>query len=185
MPGILRKRSTCFQEPRRRISMRNLRAAPLLLFAAAAMTVTACDNSSMTGAKQPDPGSSIFADQISLGGFSTILSSGTSRVSIRVIPGTTTASSVRVRQGDQINAPERIVSEVASLDTGATGDVVLSLGGIKVSFDATTKFEGWHDDMDSDDSAAMGEAGFISRLQAALAAGRHPAIVAIRAAPAT
>lgn len=165
--------------------MRNFRAAPLILFAAAALSVTACDNSSMTGTKTDPNSPNVFADQIGLGGFTTILSSGTSRVSIRVIPGTATASHVRVRQGDQVNAPERIVSEVASLDTGSSGDVVLSLGGIKVSFDATTKFEGWHDDMDSDDSAAMGEAGFISRLQAALAAGHHPTVVAIRAAPAT
>ena len=164
--------------------MRTLRAAPLILFAAAAMSVTACDNGTMTGAKQPGGNSpNVFADQISLGGFSTILSSGTSRVSIRVIPGTLTASRVRVRQGDQINQPERIVSEVEALDTGATGDVILSLGGIKVTFDGTTKFEGWHDDMDRDDSAAMGEAGFISRLQAALAAGHHPSVVAIRQPP--
>ncbi len=162
--------------------MRNFRAAPFILFAAA-LSVTACDNSSMTGTKTNPSGPSVFADQISLGGFTTILSSGTSRVSIRVIPGTTTASRVRVRQGDQVNRSERIVSEVASLDT--TGTIVLSLGGISVSFDATTKFEGWHDDMDSNDSAAMGEAGFISRLEAALAAGHHPTIVALRAAPAT
>lgn len=163
--------------------MRIFRAAPLILFAAAVLSVTACDNSSMTGAKTGPNSPNVFADQIGLGGFTTILSSGTSRVSIRVIPGTMTASRVRVRQGDQVNRPERIVSEVASLDT--TGTIVLSLGGISVSFDATTKFEGWHDAMDSDDSAAMGEAGFISRLQTALAAGHHPTIVAIRAAPAT
>ena len=162
--------------------MRNFRAAPFILFAAA-LSVTACDNSSMTGTKTNPSGPNVFADQISLGGFTTILSSGTSRVSIRVIPGTATASRVRVRQGDQVNRSERIVSEVASLDT--TGTIVLSLGGISVSFDATTKFEGWHDDMDSNDSAAMGEAGFISRLEAALAAGHHPTIVALRAAPAT
>lgn len=164
--------------------MRILRAAPLALFAAAAIAVTACDNSNMTGAKQPNPGAGLFADQITLGGFSTILSSGTSRVAIRVIPGTVTIGRLRVRQGDQINAPERIVSEVASLDTTA-GNIVLSLGGITVSFDATTKFEGWHNDMEQDDSAPIGEAGFISRLEAALAAGHHPTIVALRAAPTT
>jgi len=162
--------------------MHNFRAAPLILFVAA-LSVTACDNSSMTGTKTNPSGPNVFADQISLGGFTTILSSGTSRISIRVIPGTTTASRVRVRQGDQLNRSERIVSEVASLDT--TGTIVLSLGGISVSFDASTKFEGWHDGMDSDDSAAMGETGFISRLEAALAAGHHPTIVALRAAPTT
>src|SRR5690348_4039770 len=162
--------------------MHNFRAAPLILFVAA-LSVTACDNSSMTGTKTNPSGPNVFADQISLGGFTTILSSGTSRVSIRVIPGTATASRVRVRQGDQLNRSERIVSEVASLDT--TGTIVLSLGGISVSFDASTKFEGWHDGMDSDDSAAMGETGFISRLEAALAAGHHPTIVALRAAPTT
>lgn len=168
--------------------MRTHRAAPLALFAAAALTVTACDNGTMTGAKQPggNHGSpTVFADQITVSGFSTILSSGTSRVSILVIPGTLNAKRVRVRQGDQLNAPERIVSEVESLDTGSTNDVVLSLGGIKVTFDATTKFEGWHSDMDDNDSAAVGEAGFISRLQAALAAGHHPTVVALRRPPAT
>src|SRR5690242_4225060 len=159
--------------------MRLLRAAPGLLVAAA-LSVTACDSGTMTGATPGGGSPALFADQITLGGFTTILSSGTSRVSIRVIPGTLTASRVRVRQGDQIKQPERIVSEVQSLDTGATGDVVLSLGGITVTFDATTKFEGWHDDMDSDDSAGVGEAGFISRLQAALAAGHHPSVVALR-----
>jgi len=159
--------------------MRLLRAAPGLLVAAA-LSVTACDSGTMTGATPGGGSPNLFADQITLGGFTTMLSSGTSRVSIRVIPGTLTASRVRVRQGDQINQPERIVSEVASLDTGATGDVVLSLGGITVSFDATTKFEGWHDDHDSNDFAGVGEAGFISRLQAALAAGHHPSVVALR-----
>lgn len=165
--------------------MRILRAAPGLLVAAA-LSVTACDSGSMTGTTPPGGTSpSVFADQIGLGGFSTILASGTSRVSIRVIPGTLTASRIRVRQGDQVKQFERIVSEVASLDTGATPDVILSLGGIKVTFDATTKFEGWHDDMDDDDSAAMGEAGFIARLQAALAAGHHPSVAALRKPAAT
>jgi hypothetical protein len=150
---------------------------------AAALSVTACDTGSMTGTAPGGNSPNVFSDQIGLGGFSTILSSGTSRVFIRMIPGTLTASGVRVRQGDQINQVERIVSEVETLDTGATGDVILSLGGIKVTFDATTKFEGWHDDMDSDDSAAMGEAGFIGRLQAALAAGHHPSVVALRQPP--
>ena len=164
--------------------MRTLRTAPWAALAAVStlLAVSACDNGTMTGATGTN-GNTVFADRISLGGFSTILSSGTSRVSIRVIPGTLTAGEVRVRQGDQINAPERIVSEVASLDTGTTDDVVLSLGGIKVTFDATTKFEGWHDEMDSDDSADMGEAGFLSRLEAALAAGHHPAVVALRQPP--
>ena len=167
--------------------MRTLRAAPLALLAAAftLLAVTACDNGTMTGTRQPGgpPGPTLFADQITVGGFSTILATGTSRVSIRVIPGTLDAKRVRVRQGDQTRAPERIVSEVASLDTGATNTLTLSLGGIQVTFDATTKFEGWRSDVDDDDSAGMGEASFIGRLEAALAAGHHPTVVALRQAP--
>jgi hypothetical protein len=169
--------------------MRTFRAAPLASIAAAVFTlfaVAACDSGTMTGAKQPggNTGSTLFADQITVSTFSGILSSGTSRVSILVIPGTLNARRVRVRQGDQTQEPERIVSEVASLDTGATNTLTLSLGGIQVSFDATTKFEGWRDNRDADDSAGMGEASFVSRLQAALAAGRHPTVVALRKPPA-
>src|SRR4029077_1915724 len=145
--------------------MRTFRAAPLALLAAAAL-VTACDNGSMTGAKQPGgpTGSTLFADQITVSAFNTILASGTSRVAVRVYPGTLTAARVRVRQGDQTNAPERIVSEVTALDTGSTDAVTLALGGIRVTFDATTKFEGWNDDRDDDDSAGLGQARFVSRL---------------------
>jgi hypothetical protein len=166
--------------------MRTFRAAPLALLAAAAL-VTACDNGTMTGTKQPGGpgGSTLFADQITVNAFNTILASGTSRVGVRVYPGTLTAARVRVRQGDQINAPERIVSEVTALDTGSTGTLTLALGGIRVTFDGTTKFEGWNDDRDDSDSAGVGEAGFVTRLQAALAAGHHPAVVAMRHAPAT
>jgi hypothetical protein len=166
--------------------MRTFRVAPLALFAAAALVVTACDSGTMTGAKPGGPsGSTLFADQITVNAFNTILASGTSRVGVRVYPGTLTAARVRVRQGDQTNAPERIVSEVTALDTGSTDAITLSLGGIRVTFDATTKFEGWNDDRDDNDSAGMGEAGFVARLQAALAAGHHPAVVAMRQAPAT
>ena len=165
--------------------MRIFRAASIAA-AATLLAVTACDTGTMTGAKPGGPsGSTLFADQITVSTFSGILSSGTSRVSILVIPGTLNARRVRVRQGDQTKAPERIVSEVASLDTGATSTLILSLGGIAVTFDATTKFEGWKDDRDADDSAGMGEASFISRLEAALAAGHHPTVVAMRKAPST
>src|SRR5690242_6831797 len=137
--------------------MRIFRAASIAA-AATLLAVTACDTGTMTGAKPGGPsGSTLFADQITVSTFSGILSSGTSRVSILVIPGTLNARRVRVRQGDQTKAPERIVSEVASLDTGATSTLILSLGGIAVTFDATTKFEGWKDDRDADDSAGMGE----------------------------
>lgn len=166
--------------------MRTFRAAPLALFAAAALSVTACDTGSMTGAPGGTPGSpSLFADQITVSAFTNILSTGTSRVSILVIPGTLNARRVRVRQGDRVNAPERVVSEVAALDTGATDTLTLSLGGIQVTFDATTRFQGWRDDGDEEDSAGMSEASFVGHLEAALAAGHHPTVVALRQPAAT
>src|SRR4029077_6263989 len=166
--------------------MRTFRAAPLALLAAARL-VTACDNGSMTGAKQPGgpTGSTLFADQITVSAFNTILASGTSRVGVRVYPGTLTAARGRVRQGHQTPPPERIVSEVTALDTGSTGTITLALGGIRVTFDGTTKFEGWHDDRDDNDSTGMGAAVFVSPLQAAWPAGHPPPVAAMRQAPAT
>ena len=168
--------------------MRTLRAAPLGVLTAAALLVTACDHQMVTGTgpgTTTSSGSTIFADQIGVGDFSTILASGTSRVAVRVTPGTLTAARVQVRQGDQITDPERIASEVTAVVSGSPDTLTLALGAIQVTFDATTKFEGWRDDHDADDSAGLDEATFISRIQNALTAGRHPTVVALRPAPST
>jgi hypothetical protein len=168
--------------------MRPLSGSSPVLLSLAALLIAGCDNQRVTGVTKPvtGAGSTVFADRIGVSDLSTLLGAGTTRIAVRVIPGTLTAAKVVVRQGDQTGRPERISSEVTGLAIGGgTDTLTLALGAIQVTFDATTSFQGWSDEHDDDDSAAVGEAGFISALQAALAAGHHPTVVALRQPPTT
>ncbi|HEY6808677.1 MAG TPA: hypothetical protein VI160_07800 [Gemmatimonadales bacterium] len=141
---------------------------------------TACDRSSLTA----PTGVPSFSIRIGVSGLSTILGTGTSRVAIEVVPGTLTAARVVVRRPDRAMKPEMIESEVTGIATGGTSDTLtLALGGIQVVFDQTTRFETEHEDRD--DTLDLAATDFVTQVQAALAAGHHPTVVALRRPPAT
>ncbi len=141
---------------------------------------TACDRSSLTA----PTGAPSFSIRIGVSDLSTILGAGTSRVAIEVVPGTLTAARVVVRRPGRATQPEMIESEVTALATGGTSDTLtLGLGGIQVVFDGSTRFESEHEDRDDTLNLASGD--FVAQVQAALAAGHHPTVVALRRPPAT
>lgn len=141
---------------------------------------TACDRSSLTA----PTGVPSFSIRIGVSDLSSILGAGTTRVSIEVVPGTLTAARVVVRRPKRASKPETIESEVTGLAIGATSDTLtLGLGGIQVVFDQSTRFETKHEDRD--DTLDLAFADFVAHVQTALAAGRHPTVVALRRPPAT
>jgi hypothetical protein len=163
------------------------RSAPSLArFAALTvpLILAACDRS------PADPsgvfGLLAFSKQIDLPTTKTILAAGPTRVRIDVIPGTLTARKVVIKEGEQLTRPERIVSRVTGVAVAGTtaGDdtLLLELGKIRVVVTSTTVFRGEVEDEPVPPGTSESE--FVARLQALLAAGRHPAVEARRKAPA-
>ncbi len=164
-----------------------LRALPAAL--ALTFAVAACDSTAS------GPGSTLpaqFSSQISLPDFQSHLLTGPARVEVRVIPGTLVARRVRIEAPDELAHPEEVRSRVSAISaTGDQGTVTLELGGLQIGFDASTRFRpddgdgSGHDVMMSDDNGGTTLVDFVARVQAELAAGRHPAVKARRAPPAT
>jgi hypothetical protein len=165
-------------------SLRALPAALALTFALAA-----CDSTAS------GPGSTLpaqFSRQISLPDFHSQLVTGPTRIEVSVIPGTLVARRVEIQAPDALARPEEIRSRITAISaTGDHGTVTLELGGLQIAFDASTRFRsddgdgGEHAVMMSDDAGGTTLTDFVARVQAELAAGRHPAVKARRAAPAT
>ena len=128
-----------------------------------------------------------FSKTITLTDFGTALGSGPQRVRVWLSPGTLIAKRVLVTGAEQMTRPERIDSRVNAIVPTTAGDtLVLALGDLKIFVNASTKFTGNHEDGDSDDPAdspPTSLADFTARIQAALAAGHHPALQARRPAP--
>src|SRR6266576_687807 len=152
------------------------------------LVATACDHAST------DPGSSSiqFSRSISLPDAQGLLQTGPARVVVGVIPGTLVARRVEIETTDELARPEEIRSRISAISaTADQGTVTLELGGLQVGFNASTQFR--PDEGDSDEHAALmsdGDGGgttladFVARVQADLAAGRHPALKARRTPPA-
>jgi hypothetical protein len=165
-------------------SLRALPAALALTFALAA-----CDSTAS------GPGSALpaqFSSQISLPDLQSHLLTGPTRVDVRVIPGTLVARRVQIEAPEELARPEEVRSRVSAISaTADQGTVTLELGGLQIAFDASTRFRpddgdgSEHDAMMSDDHGGATPADFVARVQAELAAGRHPAVKARRAPPAT
>jgi hypothetical protein len=144
-----------------------------------ALLVTGCDNSS-TAPSRVTPVQ--FSTIISFPDLQTHLT-GPARVQVRMIPGGLVARAVRLKGGDQLTRPELIRGRVTAISgSGDNGSLTLELGGLKIDFTSTTKFR---PDGDRDETPAMTLADFVTRVQAELTAGRHAAVQARRAAPAT
>ena len=125
-----------------------------------------------------------FSQSISLSQAEISLS-GATRVNVEVAPDSLVARRVEIQDADDLNNPEVIHAAVTALGIGSDGvdTLTLALGGIQVTFNASTNFHGL--DAQDNDSTATAMATFVSRVQAALAAGHQPGVEAARPAPAT
>jgi len=155
------------------------------------LVVAACDHMST------NPGSSSiqFSRSISLPDAQGLLQTGPTRVEVRVIPGGLVARRVDIETSEEVARPEEIRSRISAITARADeGTVTLELGGLQVAFNSSTRFR--PDDGDGSDHAAPLSPGndggggttladFVARVQADLAAGRHPAVKARRSPPAT
>lgn len=166
----------------------SLRALPMAL--ALTVALVACD-STTSGPRSSLPAQ--FSRQVSLPDFQNQLITGPTRIEVRVIPGTLVARRVQIQVSDELARPEEVRSRVTAISaTGDQGTVTLELGGLQIAFDAATRFRGDDDGSGGEHAVMMADDGgggttladFVARVQADLAAGRHPAVKARRAAPA-
>ena len=152
------------------------------------LIATACDPAST----DPSFGSIQFSRSISLPDAQGLLQAGPARVEVAVIPGTLVARRVEIETSNELMRPEEIRGRISAISaTADKGTVTLELGGLQVAFNSSTRF-GLDDGDGHDGAAIMSDGGgggttlaaFVARVQADLAAGRHPAVKARRAAPA-
>jgi hypothetical protein len=159
------------------------RSLPPRVWLAAAVTpliLAGCDRAPA----DPSTAALAFAQQITIPDAQGVLAAGTTRVKIYVIPGGLTAREVVIKEADELGKREQLESRVTSVAVSTTGPdtLVLELGSIRVQFDASTAF-GEHEDEDEDTSPPTSQGEFVTRLQALLAAGRHPAVQVWREPP--
>jgi uncharacterized protein DUF5666 len=109
------------------------------------------------------------------------LASGATRAEIKIVPASNpaVAREVKLKDNSELTEAEQVRGPVTAID-GTAGSVTLAIGaGLKIGFDAGTRFRAEGEDGDLTRDA------FVARVQTALAAGGHPAVRAERAAPAT
>src|SRR5712692_3423188 len=100
---------------------RSGRALPRLAALAVPLALAGCDHPGATGPTTAnDP--LAFAQQINLPAAQAILVSGPTRVKLEVIPGTLTARTVVLKQGEQLSKPERIQSPVMGVAVASSGN---------------------------------------------------------------
>ena len=164
------------------LHVRESLAAVLVVLAA-----TACDHASTN----PGSGSIQFSRSISLPDAQSLLQTGPARVDVGLIPGTLVARRVAIETTDELARPEEVRSRINAISaTADQGTVTLELGGLKVGFNSSTQFRPDDGDSHEHDARMLDGGGttladFVARVQADLAAGRHPAVKARRAPPAT
>src|SRR2546422_8408367 len=138
------------------------------------LLLAGCDRSS-TDPRLGTPAQ--FSRSISLPDLHTELTSGPARVDVRVMPGGLIARRVEIKGADEMTRPEEIRGRVTAISvSGDQGTVTLALGGLQIGFNASTTFR--PDDGKGEDGGSMALADFVARVQAELAAGRHPAVEA-------
>ncbi len=143
--------------------------------------LAACDDSESTGpavGSQPQ-----FSRDITFKEFQDILKAeGTIRVEIELLPGQPlVAGEVEIETPDEVDDEEELESRILSLpgsDCAGTGRILLTLEPAEVQFSSATEFE---DDAADEDDISCTE--FVSRVQAALAAGEQPPLEAERPPP--
>jgi hypothetical protein len=143
------------------------------------LVLTGCDHTATAPRSSPP---AQFFQTVSLPDFQGHLVSGPARVAVRLIPGTLTARRVQIEEPGELSQPEEVRSEVTAVSAGTDqGTLTLALGGLQIAFTSATRFR--PDDGDEDHSD-MALADFVARIQADLAAGRHPVVKARRDPPA-
>src|SRR5712692_6404029 len=166
--------------------MLNLKPARILPMMIGGLALFGCDIQRSAG--PTGPGLPEFSRSITLPGLDSLLGAGPARVTIWLMPGTLVARRVVVKQTEQLTRSERIDGRVTAIAASATSDTLsLAIGNLKIVVNSDTKFTGQHEEGDDDDNhpPVTSLAEFTMRVQLALAAGRHPAIEARRAAPGT
>ena len=166
--------------------MLNLKPARILPMMIGGLALFGCDIQRSAG--PTGPGLPQFSRSITLPGLDSLLGAGPARVTIWLMPGTLVARRVVVKQTEQLTRSERIDGRVTAIAASATSDTLsLAIGNLKIVVNSDTKFTGQHEEGDDDDNhpPVTSLAEFTMRVQLALAAGRHPAIEARRAAPGT
>jgi len=174
------------------------------------LAAVACDSPQGPGLAGPQ-----FSTQADINTFQQRLDSAPARVRIELADTGLVATRVNIHRPDQLDRPERIEGSITDISGGgAGGSITLAVGGLVIGFDSTTRFgaadEGEDRHGDEEDSVAdsvrdtlrwgsdgdgwhmgFGQHGpltateFVARVQAALAAGEHPAVVALRQPPAS
>ena len=158
-------------------------------FTAVLLTVLAGCDSGSTG---PSASAIQFSRNISLPDAQSLLQSGPTRVEVQVIPGTLVARRVELEEPSDMSRPEQVRSRVTAVTAGTDmATFTLELGGIQITANASTMLrsgddEGAHDDVSASNDGGGGPmtlADFVARVQADIAAGRNPTLVAFRQPP--
>ncbi|MGH7700754.1 MAG: hypothetical protein ACREMJ_09600 [Gemmatimonadales bacterium] len=143
---------------------------PILTVAGGAVAAACGDGTGPAAAPQ-------FSRQITFPEFGTRLTQGPARLEIELLPTGLVAREIEIKDPSELNDEEEIESRVTAITVaGDEGTLTLALGGLAVRFTAATEFEA--------DDADLTFAEFVARVEAALAAGREPAMEAERLPPA-
>lgn len=142
---------------------------PWIALAGIALTGAMACGDSMTG---PGDGTIRFSEQISLETLQTEVDQGARRVEIKLLRGTLIAREVELEEAEERADREEVKSRVTAIDGGA-GTLTLALGGLVVTFDASTEFR-------LEGGAGIDLAGFVSRVDGDLAGGGSPSVEAKR-----
>lgn len=145
-----------------------IRSGATLSLAVLAAFAAGCGDGTGPGSGAPPI---LFSRTITLPELENLLGDGPARVEIKLIRGSLVAREVEVEETEELRDEEEIESRVTAVDPA--GSLTLSLGGLVVTFDGSTKFE-------TDDGTEITMQQFVSRVQAALDAGRNPAVEAKR-----
>ncbi|HXF95316.1 MAG TPA: DUF5666 domain-containing protein, partial [Gemmatimonadales bacterium] len=138
---------------------------PLVLAGSVALTACA-DGTGPTSSPQ-------FSREISLPQFEQTLTQGPARVEIELTATGLVAREIEIKEPAEMADEEEIESRITAIAVnGSEGVLTLALGGLQVRFTAATEFEAEDADLSFGD--------FVARVEAALAAGREPAVEAER-----
>ena len=165
-----------------RTTLRTILAGSSALFSA--LLPAACDHSAtdpQLGAPAP------FYRDVSLSDLENRLKTGTARVEVSIIPGGLVARRVEIEKPDEVTKPEEIRGRITGVTpSGDHGTVTLELGGLEIAFDSSTRFHGAGGPSLRAHAAGHPDHGhktvadLLARVQAELAAGRHPGVKARR-----
>lgn len=117
----------------------------------------------------PNTGGSTFSQVMNVAQFDSTLGSGTTRLEIKLVPGSLVAREVHVESDD---AEEKITSQVSAIDPVA-GTVTLALGGMVVNYGSATRFR-------TPSRSKVSRSEWETTIANAISAGQQPPIEARR-----